>query len=446
MTATRILVCTVGGSDEPIVTAIRSDRWDSVVFVCTESSVEMITQGVNLAAGRPLATPRPPPKPKPPIPQQAGLDPACWTTRIVPPDDPDAAYAELIGLLDQLKTQHPHAEVSVDFTGGTKSMSAGAVLAATSRAGTGLQVTTGQRNDLVRVVDGTQQAVRLGTDRILIERQIELLRATWSQYGYQEAAQGFEELAKFAREKPGVSAQQQGRLKFWAALGRAFAAWDRFDRRQAAAQFTHPRRIATSEIVQLADLADSLKNLATTSPSSLVLFDLLRNAQRCLARGRYDDAVARCYRLWEMTAQWLLQAEAGILTGDIDPNIVPANLLAGMAPKANGRYQIGSAKAWALYRFLLPDREATRFWDEVGEGGKSNTERYEDLGRIRNDSILAHGVAQIDERKGKKVLDWTAGPFMTMVREVASRLGQPTDTPQLPTDLPEPNSNSSRPF
>jgi hypothetical protein len=59
-----ILVCTVGGSHQPILTALMARRWDHVVFVCTREadsaagSVAMIENSVNEGppipnAGRP---------------------------------------------------------------------------------------------------------------------------------------------------------------------------------------------------------------------------------------------------------------------------------------------------------------------------------------------------------------------------------------------------------
>ena len=40
--------------------------------------------------------------------------------------------------------------------------------------------------------------------------------------------------------------------------------------------------------------------------------DLWRNAERRAVQGRYDDAVARCYRMVEWTAQWLLRTRCNV--------------------------------------------------------------------------------------------------------------------------------------
>jgi hypothetical protein len=189
--------------------------------------------------------------------------------------------------------------------------------------------------------------------------------------------------------------------------------------------------------VSYADLAERLLADDKKHASALLLLDLLRNAERCAARGRYDDTVARCYRLWEWTAQWLLKVDSNILTADVDAGAVPPDIIDGLSPKKNGRYQIGSDRAWKLYRSLHPAGEAAAFWGHADDTGKTHEQRYKDLGQIRNNSILAHGARPIGVRDSKNILDWTGGPFIAMVVAAAQRLGEPHDMPQLPTELPE---------
>src|SRR5690242_4785999 len=109
---TGILVCTVGGSHQPILTALKARKWDRVVFVCTPGvggSATMVEEAVGTL---------------PPIPVLAGLDPGGWELVTVPPDEPDAAFAVLVDKLRALARDLPGAEIVTDFTGGTKSMSA----------------------------------------------------------------------------------------------------------------------------------------------------------------------------------------------------------------------------------------------------------------------------------------------------------------------------------
>jgi hypothetical protein len=180
-------------------------------------------------------------------------------------------------------------------------------------------------------------------------------------------------------------------------------------------------------------LADAKKGA-----SALILLDLLRNAERCNARGRYDDAVARCYRLWDWTAQWLLNVDSNILTDSVDADAVPPEIIAGLRPRKNGLYEIGSDRAWTLYRALDPGSEAAVFWSQADAAGKTHQDRYRALSQIRNASILAHGSRPVGAQDSAKILQWSAGPFIAMVVAAAARLGEPRELPQLPTELPEP--------
>ena len=76
-------------------------------------------------------------------------------------------------------------------------------------------------------------------------------------------------------------------------------------------------------------LLAALKRLTTEDETQepARLFDLWRNAERRAAQGRYDDAVARVYRLLEWSAQWLLRSRCGIDTGDVSPERVPPGMI-----------------------------------------------------------------------------------------------------------------------
>jgi hypothetical protein len=85
-----------------------------------------------------------------------------------------------------------------------------------------------------------------------------------------------------------------------------------------------------------------------------------------------------------------------------------------------------------------PGSEATAFWNHADGTGKTHEQRYEELGPVRNNSILAHGAQPISAKNSKTILDWTGGPFIEMVAAAATRLREPHAMPQLPTELPEP--------
>jgi hypothetical protein len=58
-------------------------------------------------------------------------------------------------------------------------------------AGAELQLVTGRRGDLVRVLDRTEREIAIGTRHVSVVREFERLAAGWGRFAYQEAAEGF---------------------------------------------------------------------------------------------------------------------------------------------------------------------------------------------------------------------------------------------------------------
>jgi hypothetical protein len=98
----------------------------------------------------------------PNIPTQAGLAADAFDTRIVPPDDLDAAVAIMLDGIHDLRRWFPNAPLVADYTGGTKTMTAALVMAAIESDAVEPQLVTGARADLVKVYDGSQAGVAVG--------------------------------------------------------------------------------------------------------------------------------------------------------------------------------------------------------------------------------------------------------------------------------------------
>jgi hypothetical protein len=88
----------------------------------------------------------------------------------------------------------------------------------------------------------------------------------------------------------------------------AFGAWDAFDHKSAAGGLAKAiyNGLPIDGRSDWSDLAAALVREQSAPWRALHLRDLWRNAQRCAARSRWDDAVARLYRLWEAMAQCLI--------------------------------------------------------------------------------------------------------------------------------------------
>lgn len=152
------------------------------------------------------------------------------------------------------------------------------------------------------------------------------------------------------------------------------------------------------------------------------LWDLWRNAERRAAQGRYDDAVARVYRLLEWTAQWLLRTRASIDTSNLRPESIPD----GVRVTKNDRdeKQAGLLAAWDLVAHHL-DTEAAR-WVQAERG------RLHDHIKMRNASILAHGYRPVDRGDWERLAEWVTTSYIPMLAVEAAHAGVRLTPPQLP--------------
>ena len=147
------------------------------------------------------------------------------------------------------------------------------------------------------------------------QRNIDRFIGSWRCFAYGEAAMGLGDL------KPGDRSLAD-RVRVLQDLSKAFDSWDRFDHDTAAGILSaYGKHIAPAHPHLLA----SMKQLTTATDcrTPARLWDLWFNALRRAEQGRFDDAIARLYRLLEWTAQWLLQVRHGIDTADIPQDRLP---------------------------------------------------------------------------------------------------------------------------
>ena len=87
-------------------------------------------------------------------------------------------------------------DVTVDYTGGTKSMSVGLAVAAMEFPQCNLSVVKGKRQDLIRVRDGMERVSRLPSYTVFAQRQERLCRDLIREWNYTAAVQILEEMSR----------------------------------------------------------------------------------------------------------------------------------------------------------------------------------------------------------------------------------------------------------
>jgi CRISPR-associated protein (TIGR02710 family) len=419
-----VLIITVGGSHQPILTAIRERQPAFVLFFCTDKdeatgrpgSITTIKgQGQPIEVRRGETIER-----HANIPTQAGLTVDSFDVCIVPPDDLDRTVAIMLNAVSALRQRFPNARLVADYTGGTKSMTAALVLAAVESEAVALQVVTGPRADLVKVYDGRQSGLDVSDEGIRARRSMAPYLAAWQRFAYGESANGLRRIAM-----PG-SSSLRAELQIARDLSGAFDAWDRFDHRAALDQLEmyRPRIGATA-----APWFTALKSLNAVPEeprrTPARLWDLWLNAQRRAAQGRFDDAVARGYRLLEWTAQWLLST-VGVVTADLREEQIPGAL--PIQPNADGKRQAGLRNAWEL--------AAHHLGGDVAQFVECERGHMLDQLRKRNFSILAHGETPITRADWETFSDWMEKALIPLLRDQAARVGLKSLAPQLPQQPP----------
>ncbi len=420
-----VLICTVGGSHQPIVTAIGDMRPRFVCFICTErdpatgqpGSDTQITGKGNVIKAHPYdQTPS-----LPNIPAQVGLTVDQFEICPVPSDDLDEAFRAISTALTELKQRFPDAEYVADYTGGTKTMTAALVMAALEAGAVELRLVTGARADLIKVRDGTESSMVASAEHLRLRRSMAPYLTAWGRYAYGEACQGLRTI--LTPRNPALRSD----LQIARDLSDAFDAWDRFDHKRALQML----RIYQPRVGEKLGLHFTFLTLLTVPDEDprrepARLWDLWRNAERRAAQGRYDDAVARVYRLLEWTAQWLLRTRAGIDTSNLTPESIPD----GVRVTKNGRgdHQAGLLAAWDLVAHYL-DTEAAH-WVKEQRG------RLQDHIKMRNISILAHGYTPIDREDWERLAEFVATSFIAMLAAEAARDDVRLTPPQLPRQPP----------
>jgi CRISPR-associated protein (TIGR02710 family) len=321
--------------------------------------------------------------------QALGLVSETYRIEVVPDlDDVEAAYRACRMVLRDLgrRGYSPEA-IEVDYTSGTKAMTSGLALAAVAHKCGTLSYITGTRSGGT-VVSGTEQLVPIEPRRIWADERLALARELCLVQRFDAARQLLD------RVKADWLGDYEQRLKdVLIHVAEGYGAWDRFEYARAAGELDKVRKADVAEADPFRPGAELPSRLIQLKPecgyAADRLADLFNNANRRLEEGRYDDALARLYRLAEMLAQWILLKEYEIDTAAVDPEKAPADVKEWLATHRNaaGTIQIGLDSGYRLLKSLGHD--VGRRFDQGELHGLGV------LLKKRNVSLLAHGLEPI---------------------------------------------------
>jgi len=433
-----VLIVTVGGSPQPIVTAIRTLQPDRAIFLCSTGSKGSLSQVTGEGTPCEIRRGTEVVDRLPNIPTQAGLGDKFERDRdvfpISEPDDLAECYHQASAAIQSLRKDAANFQIMADYTGGTKTMSVGLAMAGLDHQVT-LYLTTGNRTNTIKVERGelTGQAT---IAPIIAQRTLEqLLPTALSQYDYSAAIGQLKRLLSAIALPP----EQKRTLQEMYDCCMGLEAWDRFDH-QTALDFLQ-RQMKRPEIqplgVFLRRVLSSRSTIDETfnSPDGSkghgyeIVQDLLLNAQRRAHQQRYDDAIGRLYRALELLAQIRLLTGYEIKTGNVEIEKLPSALQAKYEPKKSrdqNKIQLGLKSSYDLLS-KLPD-------EPLGELYQKHSKYLLDALETRNKSLFAHGFEPIDGEKYESVSKVIIDFIETGISALISSKFNKT-IPQFPTSL-----------
>ncbi len=433
----KVLLVTVGGSPQPIFTAIDTLQPDRVIFLCSDGVKG--SKNLVIGTGKPckirqndqviLELPS--------IPTHLGLTNFQADSDLVliqNPDDLAECYQRVAEVINLLK-QAPDTQIVADYTCGTKSMSIALAMAIADNQDT-LYVTTNTNRENLTKVERGEATERVKTVEITVRRKIEqFLPPLLKQYNYTGAIAELKSLLQL--ELSAESRTQVRKLKDYC---HSFDNWDRFNHTEAL-QLIQPymsqpkarflgmflKRIINSR-AEIDEQFSSTENVKCHGYE--IVEDLLLNAERRAAQQRYDDAVGRLYRALELLAQIRLLKAHGIKTGDVEIHKLPESLYQSYAAlpvnAVDGKIQLALNKSYILLS-ELPD-------EPLGKIYQQQASKIQNALKIRNYSLFAHGFIPIMKAEYQAFSEVVVG-LMTSSIAVLIPAGFKSQAVQFPQEL-----------
>lgn len=427
------LILSCGGSPEPLIFCINDYKPDFTYFLCSNDSVDI---AVDIA-------------------KNCNLSDNQFNCKVVKNHESlEDCFAKSREIIKEL--QKDYDNVHIDFTGGTKPMVSGLVLAAIGENCTYSYV--GSQNSQARDKNGLG-VVQDGFELIKNQRdpydvfavmEFEKGMDFFNKYQFEAAKTNF----KQASEKL-ESCELKEIAELFIYIMDVYDSWDKFNNlhngkpiksafyniitkindSKKLKQYideNHPNFYTQLELNhEFLELKISRKGLIEIDDVKYYLPDLLNNAYRRIEEGKYDDAVARLYRTIELIAQIGLTNE-GIIKTDILAN--------------NKEFKIDLNKISVLDDFEIKTFVYNQFeYQRAIKYGKSHVgigsdKSFQLLSKFnvdyacdylndkkiktnigsRNSSILAHGLNPISKEKANKlysqVLSYAKRTFPDLVK------------------------------
>ncbi|WP_353683939.1 TIGR02710 family CRISPR-associated CARF protein [Thermodesulfovibrio sp. 3907-1M] len=415
-------IFTVGGSTVPIINSIIEEKFDFVYFICSSGKSDVASE--RLVDGKPLK------EGDKIIAKECNLSKEDYekiTLDVDIIDDLNETFKKLEeDLLSRLNERFPDKQsirVIANYTGGTKTMSAALVILSILQDGWELQLNTAQRTNLIKI-DSGDFPTSINKINLLYRIDRKYFDTLMHKYYYEEIIEKAKNYLKASL--PVETKNEIMRLKD---ILNAFVLWDKFHHQSAFEEFDRIIKALPKDsschkaIINYYLCLKQILGKKSCHGYEKVI-DLVMNAERRAEQSKFDDSIARYYRAIEMIAQLRLNSHG------IDNSNIKCNELPKLNEKAlqflqteceknseDGIVKLALAKSYELLAHMDDDL------------GKLYLERKKELLeclKLRNNSILAHGLEPVLKEKFEQV----KSTFKSFIQE-ALKIAAGTDLESL---------------
>jgi len=398
----KILIITVGGSFRPIISSIRDNNPDFIYFICSDDSpIVKGTWRIVSGKGKPCIPREKDKSPLPSIVEQLELMQESYeVVKTTKYDNLNEMYSLSHKIIKKCKKKYPNGEIILDYTGGTKTMSAGLVTSGLEIGNIVFCIMRGTRSDLIQVRDGTEKKWLIKNTKAMIEKQINQAMMFANKYEFQSAKNILEDLTDLYD----INEEIHSKLINYLDLINAIEAWDKFDHNKALDLLKPYRRYYYKYIEYLEKIIEEktflgkkLKETIARKNNYILSWDIFNNAKRRAIIGCFDDAIARLYRTIELIVQTRLKEGYKINTSQVPSDIIEKcsefffeNYYQKGKESLGDDHKLALKASFGLLGELDPEDPIFKFF-------KEREEKILYLLNKRNESILAHGFIPIEK-------------------------------------------------
>lgn len=387
MITPKLMLMTLGGSPEPLTKSIQAHKPEKIIFLASHDSVPLSGE----------------------IFRSIGCKPSSEFEITEDPNLLFECYKSARRCIDRInKAGVPFNEVVVDYTGGTKVMTAALILATAGQKYRFNYVGGGRRNKegVGTVISGHEKMfAEMSPWAIFAEEERRQIVTLFNRRRFSAVVEIIDSAGQ--RELP---VQIRNYFRFIRPLAEGFLKWDQFEHKKAL-QSLHKGCSLLSDYLNTyfdTTLKIFLKNVQErrlflekiiTQTESLkkshtvLIVDILNNARRKIDDKRYDDAAARIYRALELYGQIAFQKTAGCSNDKVKPEILPESIKGEFIRKYRDPYrQLLKLPLAATFEFLKASGNSAglRYFDRKKE--------IKNIQSNRNASILAHGIKPVSAK------------------------------------------------